>query len=104
MKSVLQLLASLKSHSAPRLSWEIAYARNQAQLGKVKLSAGTAQNSPLKAMPSSPSPTQGQYKSILWQRLNAWPNPSIERTNTGKPVFASHVKRWANKKILRGIA
>jgi len=21
------------------------------------------------------------------------PNPSIERTNTGKPVFASHLKR-----------
>lgn len=93
MKSALQPLANLNSHSALRLVWEIAYARNLAPLGKVKLSAGTAQNSPLKAMPSSQNPTQGQYKSILCQRLNAWPNPSIERTNTGKPVFASHLKR-----------
>ena len=25
--------------------------------------------------------------------LGALPNPSIERTNTGRPVFASHLKR-----------
>lgn len=28
-------------------------------------------------MPSSRSVTQAQYKSILWRRLNAWPNPSF---------------------------
>src|SRR5205814_46139 len=32
-------------------------------------------------MPSSPSLTQAQYKSILWLRLNAWPDPSIEGTS-----------------------
>jgi len=44
IKSVLQLLASLRSHCAPRLAWEIAYEKNLAPLGRVKLSAGTAQN------------------------------------------------------------
>jgi len=44
-------------------------------------------------MPSSPSLTQAQYKFILWLRLNAWPNPSIERTSPGKPGAASHLER-----------
>lgn len=86
MTSVPQLLASLRCHCAPRLAWEIAYARSLAPLGRVKLSAGTAQNSPLKAMPSSPSLTQAQYKFILWLRLNAWLNPSIERTLDAHPM------------------
>ena len=42
----------------------------------------------------------GRY-SAFWPAAvcaYAWPlpNPSIERTNTGKPVFASHLKRWAS--------
>jgi hypothetical protein len=26
------------------------------------------------------------------------PNPSVERTTTGKPVVAAHVERWADKR------
>lgn len=70
MTSVLQLLVNFRFHCAPRLTWEIACARNLAPLGRVKLSAGTAQSLPLKAMPSSPSLTQAQYKFILGLRLN----------------------------------
>ena len=43
MTSVLQLLVSLHCHCVPRLAWEIVYARSLAPLGRVKLSAGTAQ-------------------------------------------------------------
>ena len=56
-------------------------------------------------MPSSLNLTQAQYKSILWLRLNAWPDPSIERTSPGKPGGASRLKRDPrNRRARQGLA
>src|SRR5262245_49830041 len=51
-------------------------------------------------MPSSPSLTQAQSKSILWQRLNAWPNASSHLTAYGglRPfASAGELKRQTPK-------